>query len=336
MCCPAFLECAFHISPFPAHTTHDCRFPADNLTGEIEILKRVKTLLLFLLIIAGAAGFTSGAAAPNTAPPGPDVFDPFMRATLLSGPVNWLPWASDPVFIEALKKNGSPTLMAAYKTVLKDPLPGEEANVHLAARYIRGSVIGPGKIFSQNQTAGPYTSARGFSKGPTYLGSTYGETIGGGVCKIASTLFNVVMLSDLPIVERHTHGMPVPYVPYGQDATVAYGAKDFRFKNSTDSPLLVWAEGIDNILYIAIYGKSVPPQIVWHHEVLKVIKAPVAYQTNRSLPENSEKVTHEGMDGAVVRSWVVRTYPDGRTDVRELGTHSYNPLPWTIERNKQG
>jgi vancomycin resistance protein YoaR len=299
-------------------------------------LKIIKQALVFVWIIAAVAGMTVTGALAET--PGaandPGAFDPFMRATLLSGPTTWLPWANDPAFIEAREKNGNPMLMGAYKTVLKDPLPGEEANVHLAARYIRGTVVGAGKVFSQNSTAGPYTADRGYSKGPTYAGATYIETIGGGVCKIASTLFNVVMLSDLQIVERHTHGMPVPYVPYGQDATVAYGAKDFKFKNSMEAPLLVWAEGIDNVLYIAIYGKGTPPTIEWHHEVQKVIKAPVTYHINRSLPENSEKVSHEGMEGAVVRSWVTRTYPDGKNDIRELGTHYYNPLPWVIERNK--
>ena len=84
-------------------------------------------------------------------------------------------------------------------------------------------------------------------------------------------------------------------MPYGQDATVFYGAKDFRFKNSTEWPILIWARGIDNILYIAIYGKSIPPSIDWHHEVQKVIKAPVIYQRDKRLPENTEKVSHEGM-----------------------------------------
>ena len=37
--------------------------------------------------------------------------------------------------------------------------------------------------------------------------------------------YNVAVLSNLKIIERHNHSMPVPYVPYGQDATVAYGSK---------------------------------------------------------------------------------------------------------------
>lgn len=262
------------------------------------------------------------------------VFDPFMNNTLLSCPVSQVPWENDPELIQAKEKYKCPVLMAAYKTVLKDPLPGEEANVHLAAKYISGTVVLPGKTFSQNNTAGPYNSSRGYQKGPTYIGSTYSETIGGGVCKIASTLYNVAVLSNLKIIERHNHGMPVPYVPYGQDATVSYGAKDFKFMNNTQGPILIWAIGIDNILYIGFYGQTVPPGIFWSHDVVKVTKAPVINHKNPDLPDSAERVAHEGMDGALVRSWIVRFYPDGTSDIKDMGEDYYNPLPWVIETNK--
>lgn len=254
-----------------------------------------------------------------------------MSDTLLSGPTTELPWKNDQKLLEAQKKNGCPRLIAAYKTVLRDPLPGEEFNVHLAARYISGNVVAPNQIFSQNRTAGPYTAGRGFQEGPAYKGTKVFTTTGGGVCKIASTLYNVAILSDLSIVERHSHSMPVPYVPYGQDATVYYGAKDLKFKNNTAHPILIWAQGIGNTLYIAFYGQINPPKVSWGHEVLKVYKAPVLYVKNKKLPPNTEKTLHEGMDGAIVNSWVKLTYPDGTTKVRKMGKSCYEPLPYIKE-----
>ncbi|SHH91302.1 VanW like protein [Sporobacter termitidis DSM 10068] len=284
-------------------------------------------------VTAGCLTGGAGAGAVPAELSGRPGFDPFLRASLLSGPTTQVPWQNDPAFNAAKKENGCTALLAAYKTVLRDPLPGEEGNVHLAARYIRGALVPPGETFSQNETAGPYTAERGYDSGPTYMGTLYSETIGGGVCKIASTLFNVAVLSDLAIVERHTHSMPVPYVPYGQDATVYYGAKDLKFKNTTGAPILIWAEGIDNILYIGFYGQSVPPELVWHHDVLNVYRAPVVYRDNTKLPKGTEHVLHEGMDGAAIRSWITRFHSDGTSDVREMGTHYYNPLSWIIERN---
>jgi len=251
-----------------------------------------------------------------------------------SGPETNLPWQNEARFIQAQKDNNTPVLMAAYRTVLRDPLPGEEYNVHLAANMLAGTVIKPGQIFSQNQTVGPYIESRGFQKGPTYIGSKLTTTVGGGVCKIASTLYNVTVLSNLQVVERHNHTMPVPYVPYGQDATVAYGVKDFRFKNNTSFPVMIWAQGIDNVLYIAFYGSAVPPKIEWHHETLERKKAPVTFVDNPNLPAGTEKVILEGMDGAFIKSWITIENPDGTKVEKQMYKSYYNPMPSIIERSK--
>ena len=258
-------------------------------------------------------------------------FDPYMTGTLLSGKVDTLPWEKDGDFLKAQRQSGCGLLMAAYRTVLKDPLPREEYNVHLAARYICGTVLQPGEVFSQNKRAGPYTPERGYKKGPTYAGTKYIETDGGGVCKVASTLYNVAVMADLKIVERHNHGMPVPYVPYGQDATVSYGVKDFRFQNDTEHPILIWAKGYDNELYIAFYGRTTPPEVLWSHEVLDVTKAPEIYVVSRSLKPGEKRLAHEGMDGAVVRTQVTLFYPDGTSVIKDMGQKTYKPLPWIYE-----
>lgn len=251
-----------------------------------------------------------------------------------SGPVTRLPWEDDEIFKEAIEKNNLFGPIAAYRTVLKDPLPGEEENVHLAARLLCGTIVAPGEIFSQNSSIGPYTIERGFQKGPTYAGPKLITTIGGGVCKIASTLYNVTVMSNLKIIERHAHSMPVPYVPYGQDATVAYGVKDFKFQNNTDDAILIWSKGIENILYIAFYGRKKPPYIQWHHRELKKTPASRVYETNTQLPKGTEKVIHEGMDGGIIESWITIEYDDGTIEVKRLGRSYYNPMPHIIERNQ--
>ncbi|MCR4434324.1 MAG: VanW family protein [Clostridiales bacterium] len=259
---------------------------------------------------------------------------PESEKTINSGPVKILPWENDENFINARTKNGTNVLMGAYRTVLRDPLPGEEYNVHLAAERLAGMVVKPGEIFSQNASLGPYTEGRGYRKGPTYMGTRLTTTVGGGVCKIASTLYNTVVLSDLQVIERHAHSMPVPYVPYGQDATVAYGAKDFKFKNNTDAPILIWAQGIDNILYIAFYGIKSPPTVEWNHKILQVFEAPRIYRINPDLPPSEEKVKVEGMDGAVVMSWVTVTDSNGMVFTKRMGDSYYSPMPYLIEKGK--
>lgn len=250
-----------------------------------------------------------------------------------SGPLctEKLPWESDRKFLDALKKHNAYVRMGAFKTVLPDPLPGEEYNVHLAADMLAGSVIMPGKVFSQNGSIGPYTRARGFREGPTYMGGELVTTIGGGVCKIATTLYNVAIQSNLQIVERHNHSMIVPYVPAGQDATVYYGARDIKFRNNTSGPVMIWARSVDNTLYMAIYGGQKPPRITWHHQTLETRNTYTIYKKNPSLPKGTQKLILEGYNGYTVKTWLTVEMPDGSVKTRDLGIDVYRPMPRVVE-----
>ena len=251
-----------------------------------------------------------------------------------SGPVANLPWVENEKFLKAQKENGANVLMGAFCSVLIDPLPGEEYNVELAAKSLKGIVVKEGKIFSQNQFIGPYTESRGYKKGASYSGANIVQTEGGGVCKIASTLYNAAILSDLEIVERHNHTMPVNYIPYGQDATVAYGGKDFKFKNNKDYPILIWSEILDDRLYIGIYGREKSPEVMWHHNITNVIEAPKYYKKNTELEKGEERVLIKGLDGATVESYITIKYDDGNIKTKDLGISKYIPLPYVIEINE--
>lgn len=238
-----------------------------------------------------------------------------------------LPWENNRAFQEFCAKHRISLRMAAFQTTLPDPLPGEEYNVALAADLLAGTVVEPGRIFSMNAAIGPYTKYRGFQEGPAYFGTQVLKTIGGGVCKIATTLYNVTILANLEIIERRPHGMPVPYVPPGQDATVSDGAKDFKFRNNTGQPLLIWADTRDNTLYMAIYGRTKPPRVEWRHQILRRQKNRIILRVNRELPPGTQRVVIPGADGLTVRSWLIITYPDGRKVRRDLGIDTYQPLP---------
>lgn len=252
----------------------------------------------------------------------------------VSGAVDNLPWAEDINFLKAQEENGANVLMAAFCTVFEISLPSEKHNVQLAANSLAGTVVFPGEVFSQNKILGPYTEEKGYKEGQSYIGSNITTTIGGGVCKIASTLYNTSIISDLEIIERHNHSMPVAYVPYGQDATVAYGVKDFKFKNNKDYPILIWAKAIDNRLYIGFYGKEKAPEVQWNHKISNVVEAPKYYKKNPELKIGEEKVILEGMNGALVESWITIKDREGNIKTKNLGTSYYMPMPYIIEINQ--
>lgn len=243
-----------------------------------------------------------------------------------------LPWQDNSKFQETIRKYNTPVLMAAYKASLPDPIMAEGYNIGLAADQLAGTVVKPGEIFSQNNTVGPYTEYRGYRAGPTYSGNRLVTTVGGGVCKIASLLYNVVTFSDLKVVMRSAHSMTVPYVPPGQDATVYYGVRDFRFLNNTGGPVVIWSQKVDDTLYMALYGCRKPPQVVWHHKVLKRVKCWTLQQYNPSLPPGLDKVAAPGHDGIIVRSWVTVETPDGKIITKKKGISYYNASPRIIER----
>lgn len=248
--------------------------------------------------------------------------------------VTSVPWEGERNFLESKQKYGTPELLAAYCSILNDPLPGEEENVSVGASLLCGTVVAPNKVFSQNKAIGPYSEERGYRKGPTYAGSHIMNTVGGGVCKIASTLYNVAVMSNLSIVERHAHRMPVSYVPYGQDATVFYGSKDFKFKNNTSFPLLIWCESLGSKLYIGFYGAQKPPKIEWHHDILSIKRTETIYKKSSALKKGDQKVVVIGMDGAVMYSWITIEKADGTVTNKKLGRSAYLPLPTVYEVGK--
>ena len=242
-----------------------------------------------------------------------------------------LPWQDNSKFQEAVQKQETPVLMAAYRASLPDPIMAEGYNIGLAAQQLAGTVVKPNETFSQNQTLGPYIESKGYKAGPTYSGNQLITTVGGGVCKIASMLYNVVTFCDLKVVTRSAHSMTVPYVPPGQDATVYYGCRDFCFLNDSGVPLLIWAQKEGDTLYMAFYGHKKAPPIVWHHKIIKENKLWTERKYNPALPEGQENIVTQGQDGLAVRSWVTIEEPEGELVVKNKGISYYNPSPRVVE-----
>ncbi|MBS4022405.1 MAG: VanW family protein [Dethiobacter sp.] len=106
---------------------------------------------------------------------------------------------------------------------------GRADNLYVAAKYMNGTVLAPGDVFSFNKATGPRTFARGYGMAPV----VGGVGIGGGVCQVATTIYNAAMIAGMEIIERHPHSIRVYYVPEGRDATIT-NYIDFKFRNSTD------------------------------------------------------------------------------------------------------
>ena len=101
---------------------------------------------------------------------------------------------------------------------------------------------------------GPAKPEEGYKKADTF--DSNGDIIqeyGGGKCQVSSTLYNAVkILSGIEIIERHEHSSSVPYVEEGQDAAVAYGSVDFKFKNNNNYSIKILASATEDEITIKI------------------------------------------------------------------------------------
>jgi len=310
-----------------------------------------KSVVAIVVFVALAVGFgmwavTSGGrrnSPGREAPPGPTAVQDGQSPQPQDEQSRWqeqaepytgpLPWDGEPEVREKLAQTGATVLMAAFKATLHEPIANETYNIALAADHLAGTVVAAGEVFSQNQTIGPYSESRGYRAGPTYMGNRIVTTVGGGVCKISSLLYNVTVFSNLKVIERHPHSLTVPYVPPGQDATVFYGVKDFKFQNTSGGPVVIWARFKDDTLYMAMYGTTRPPPIRWRHEVVKRVPHWTEYRYNPALAPGERRVVMPGMDGIVVRTWIVVDGPDGPREIR-MPTDYYDPSPRVIEHGK--
>ena len=125
-----------------------------------------------------------------------------------------------------------PDLLASYSTKYVASNKNRTTNLRLAAGKIDGTVLLPGEIFSYNNVVGERTISAGYKDAAIYQNGQVVDGLGGGICQISTTLFNAVLFSNLEIVELYNHQFIPSYATAGRDATVVYGVKDFKFKNS--------------------------------------------------------------------------------------------------------
>lgn len=130
-------------------------------------------------------------------------------------------------------------LYASYTTSYVNN-PNRTTNLKLACKAIDGKVVYPGETFSFNGTVGQRTAAKGYKEAYVFTGpNSHTLGLGGGVCQVASTMFNAALMANFQIVERHQHSQRVSYCPLGRDAAIYWGSENFRFKNNTKYPIKI-------------------------------------------------------------------------------------------------
>ena len=206
-------------------------------------------------------------------------------------------------------------------------------NVALACKNINELILMPGDVFSYNDSVGPRTTARGFRIAHVYVGNRVEDGVGGGICQVSSTLYNTVVLSDLEIVTRTNHSLPVSYVPMGRDATVSYGSIDFQFKNNTKMPVKISAYASGGTCSVSIYGTKENPERSISIESVCTATYPANLEQieDPTLPEGTIEVEQTGSNGSTYQTYKVIS-ENGKVISREPLAKSRYVVANRIER----
>lgn len=127
-------------------------------------------------------------------------------------------------------------------------------NIRLAARYLDYTLLAAGQTFSFLETLGPTSYERGFVDAPVIVEEEFVPGPGGGVCQVATTIYNAALESGLAITERHRHTRPVGYAPEGRDAVVASWGLDLKVVNSLDHLVMLRVNFSDGTLTARFMG----------------------------------------------------------------------------------
>ncbi len=217
-------------------------------------------------------------------------------------------------------------LWSGFSTSLAGRSANQVHNAGRAARDIDGIIIPSGGTFSFNDHVGSRDSGKGYERAPMINDLGYLQDIpGGGICQLATTIYNAALYAGLEIVERHAHSRAVSYVPPGRDATIASWRKDLKLRNPHNAPLVLririekhrmtasfWSTE-DKTFQVEIYSDSIPLEP----------STATAESAGKSVP--GEQKGGKGFSAITTR--IVRT---GGRERQETISRDYYPPPSNI------
>jgi vancomycin resistance protein YoaR len=217
--------------------------------------------------------------------------------------------------------------IATYTTGYPNASSAGITNIHLAADLVNDSLIAPGATWSFNDTTGECTADKGFKVATGIADGQYVDSVGGGVCQVATTVFNAVFDAGYPIVERYNHALYESKYPEGRDATVAWPTYDFKWQNDSQNWILLQTSYDSDTVTVTLWGTD-PGYTVQTSSSGRMPgqSFTVTQQPDPTLPVGQTVVQTQGVDGWII--WITRDVYDKNGDfLREAKFRSeYGPI----------
>lgn len=201
-------------------------------------------------------------------------------------------------------------------------------NIQLAADLLDNSCVGAnGGRWSFNDIAGECSVESGFREAGAIVSDEYTSAIGGGVCQVATTVFNAVYEAGLPIKERYNHTLYVSSYPNGRDAAVAYPVMDLVWENNTQSDILLTTDHTDGSVTCTLIG--VDPQYsveTQTSEWEKGDKFTTKYEEDADLKSGAAYIKTKGVDGSAISVVRIVKDKDGNVIDEKTFVSVYSPV----------
>jgi len=203
---------------------------------------------------------------------------------------------TDPTLTTDQAEKLKPTeLIGTYRTnytLSSDQSPERVENLDIASNAISGTFLAPGEVFSVNEVASPLS----YNETHVIIEGKEEKADGGGLCQVASTLYNAANYAGLDIVERHPHDAQLPYIRPGMDATVWFGSLDMKFENTTDGYIFLREYVADDgYIYAEIWGRPTGKKVEMDSEPLYLGSDYSEWETYQKVTDENGKVIFDGV-----------------------------------------
>ena len=198
------------------------------------------------------------------------VVDADATASALNTAFEGMKDAGDAISVKAVITEKQPAITSDDLKTISDVLgtcttdfsssgAARSTNLAVGAGKINGCVLMPGEVISGYECLQPFTLENGYKTAAAYENGQVVDSIGGGVCQIATTLYDAALQAEMEIVQRQNHSMIVTYVKPSMDAAIAGTYKDIKIKNNYSTPVYIEGYTSGKKLTFTLYGKETRP-----------------------------------------------------------------------------
>ena len=231
--------------------------------------------------------------------------------------------------LEDAQSMGLVAVIGTYTTEYStyDGTENRNYNIHRAADLLNNSIVkASGGEWSFNDIAGFCNEEAGFKSAGIILDGEYTDSIGGGICQVATTVFNAVFESGLPVVQRSNHSLYIASYPEGRDAAVSYPDLDLIWENDQESDVLVLTSHTDSTVTVTLLGAPTGYTV---ESITGEWEEGEAYDVQQKVDESYASgvaiVTTVGVDGSSISVTRIVRDKNGEEVRRDVFSSFYDP-----------